>query len=120
MARKKHTEKELHWRKIVDRQAGSGLSIRQYCAKARISQPSFYAWRKKLLERGHDDPRGRQSRRRTDGQESDREFIRLQLRDSASAIEVIHPLGYRVRVSGEVNLTALRQVLEVLDGRGDG
>jgi hypothetical protein len=49
MARKKNTEKEAHCRKMVDRQAGSGLSIRQFCEKEGISQPSFYAWRKRLL-----------------------------------------------------------------------
>jgi hypothetical protein len=47
------------------------------------------------------------------------EFIPLTLRDSGGALEVIHPLGYRIRVHGEVNVTALRQVLDVLDGRGD-
>ena len=49
-----------------------------------------------------------------------REFISLRLRDSASALEVIHPLGYQVRVTGDVNLTTLRQVLQVLDERRDG
>ena len=120
MARKKNTERELHWRKIVDRQAGSGLSIRQFCAKEGITQPSFYAWRKRLGERKPDDRRARKPRRRTDELAHGREFISLELRDSASALEVIHPLGCQVRVIGEVNLTALRQVLEVLDGSGDG
>jgi transposase-like protein len=119
MSRKKNTEKELHWRKMVDRQVGSGLSIRRYCAKEGISQPSFYAWRKRLRERKHDGRQSGDSRRDTDGHGGDHDFIPLKLRDSASALEVIHPLGYQVRVTGEVNRTALRQVLEVLDGRGD-
>jgi hypothetical protein len=36
--------------------------------------------------------------------------------DSTAGLEVIHPLGYRVRVTGEVDITALRQVLAALDG----
>ena len=120
MARKKNTEKELHWRKLVDRQEGSGLSIRQFCEKERISQPSFYAWRKRLVESQTNARRTRKPGRRGDKLGNGREFIPLELGDSASALEVIHPLGYQVRVIGEVNLTALRQVLEVLDGRGDG
>jgi transposase len=120
MARKKNTEKELHWRKMVDRHAGSGLSIRQFCEKERISQPSFYAWRKRLLRGAPDARPARKPRRRTDKLGNGREFIPLRLRDSTSALEVIHPLGYQVRVTGEVNLTALRQVLEVLDERRDG
>ena len=117
MARKKNTEKELHWRKMVDRQADSGLSIRQFCEKEGISQPSFYAWRKRLVESQTNARRARKPGRGKLG--NGREFIPLRLRDSASALEVIHPLGYQVRVTGEVNLTALQQVLEVLDGRGD-
>ena len=120
MARKKNTERELHWRKIVDRQAGSGLSIRQFCAKEGISQPSFYAWRKRLREHKPDARRARKASRRTDELGHGREFISLRLRDSPGALEVIHPLGYQIRVTGEVNLSALRQVLEVLDGRGEG
>jgi len=119
MARKKNTEKELHWRKMVDRQADSGLSIRQFCEKEGISQPSFYAWRKRLVESQTNGRRTRKPGRRRDKLGNGREFIPLRLRDSASALEVIHPLGYQVRVTGEVNLTALQQVLEVLDGRGD-
>ena len=120
MTRKKNTDKELRWREIVNRQAGSGLSIRQYCANEGISQPSFYAWRKRLRDCKHDERVARSSSRRTDGLGDSRDFIPLELRAPASALEVIHPLGYQVRVTGEVDLMALRQVLEVLDGRGDG
>ena len=120
MARKKNTEKELHWRQMVDRQAGSGLSIRQFCEKEGISQPSFYAWRKRLLRGKPDARRARKPGRRRDKLGNGREFIPLRLRDSASALEVIHPLGYQVRVTGDVNLTTLRQVLQVLDERRDG
>jgi hypothetical protein len=49
-----------------------------------------------------------------------REFIPLTLLDSAAAWEVVHPLGYRVRVSGEVNAAALQCILGVLDGRVQG
>jgi transposase-like protein len=119
MAGKKNTEKELGWRRLLDRQAGSGLSIREYCAKEGISQPSFYAWRKRFRDR---DSVGRRGSKPSSSEKANvsSEFIPLRLRDSASALVLIHPLGYQVRVTGEVNLTALRQVLEVLDGRRDG
>lgn len=120
MARKKSAERELHWREILDRQAASGLSIGAFCREARISQPSFYAWRKKLRERENDGAQGRASMRRQEEPGTGPAFIPLKLRDSASSLEVIHPLGYRVRVSGEVNIRALRQVLDALDGRGNG
>jgi hypothetical protein len=39
--------------------------------------------------------------------------------DSVETLEVVHPLGCRVRVIGDVNPNALRQVIEILDERGD-
>ena len=45
-------------------------------------------------------------------------FIPLQLLDSAGTLDVIHPLGCQVRITGMVNAVALKQVLEVLDERG--
>ena len=42
MARRTRSEKELYWREMVNRQAVSGLSVRQFCSKERISEPSFY------------------------------------------------------------------------------
>ncbi len=46
--------KKLHrrgaglWRSIVAGQPGSGLSIAAYCRQRGISQPSFFAWRRRL------------------------------------------------------------------------
>ena len=45
------------------------------------------------------------------------EFIPLSVLDTPSVWEVVHPGGYRVRVSGEVNATALQCIVGVLDGR---
>jgi len=118
MARKKNTERELRWRRIVKRQAGSGLSIRQFCAKEGISQPSFYAWRRKLQEPASSGVRLRQSRRRVAEAGEKAMFIPLKLLESTQALEIIHPLGCQVRITGMVNAVALKQVLEVLDERG--
>lgn len=43
--------KERVWRRHVRRQARSKLSVREYCASAGISEPSFYAWRRELVRR---------------------------------------------------------------------
>jgi hypothetical protein len=45
-------------------------------------------------------------------------FVPLELLGAAQSLEIIHPLGYRVQIGGEVNPAALRQVIEVLDERG--
>jgi hypothetical protein len=41
----------------------------------------------------------------------------LKLLDAAAPLEIVHPLGYRIVVSGDVNPVALRRVIETLDER---
>ena len=43
--------KEHRWRELLGRQASSGLSVREFCRAERLSEPSFYAWRRTLAER---------------------------------------------------------------------
>jgi len=119
MHRKNGTERELRWREIVNRQAESGLSIREFCANEEVSEPSFYAWRKKFRERQNEGADARKPRRAPDDPHNRGLFVPLELIDAAETLEVVHPLGYRVRIIGDVNPSALRHVIEVLDGRGD-
>ncbi len=117
MARTTSVERVARWRGILRRQAGSGLSIRAFCEREGISQPSFFSLRRRLREAG-DEGVGSESRG-TGPAESDGEglFVPLQLVGSAASLEIWHPLGYRVRVTGEVSREALRQVMDVLDER---
>lgn len=117
MSKKNRGEKELHWREMVRRQTKSGLSIRRFCATEGISEPSFYAWRKRLRER-NSVTQPRKAGRRKDGRGQGRLFVPLQLVDAAATLEIVHPLGYRIQVTGDVNPVALRHVIETLDGRG--
>lgn len=119
MARKKTGQKEVHWRTVLKRQAGSGLSIRQFCLREGISPPSFYAWRRKLRKGARGEPELRESRRRSDAPPDGREFISLRVVDAVSSLEVIHPRGCRIRVTGDVDRSALQRVLDVLDERQD-
>ncbi|SRR5579875_750261 len=43
--------KEQHWRRLIQLWKNSGLTVRAFCARHQLSQPSFYAWRRELLER---------------------------------------------------------------------
>lgn len=52
MVRRKNGETERPWRDLVQRQAASGLSVRQFCEQQQILQRSFYAWRRRLRQRG--------------------------------------------------------------------
>ena len=117
MAGKNSVEKELLWREILSRRAGSDLSVREFCSTEGISEPSFYAWRRKLGERKN-GRRPRKARRRKDAPDNERLFVPLQLLDGSPTLEIIHPLGYRIQVSGDVSPVALRHVIEALDERG--
>ncbi len=55
MAHSRSAEKEAFWQMAVDEQQCSGLSIKAFCRQQGLSEPSFYAWRKKLQKR--DAPR---------------------------------------------------------------
>jgi hypothetical protein len=83
----------------------------------RLSEPSFYAWRKKLREPMRDGGRPPAASVRQDSDNGPL-FVPIKLPDSVPALEIIHPLGYRIQLSGEVNPIALRHVIETLDGRG--
>ena len=51
MAKWRSGEREAVWRGHVDRQTSSGLSVRRFCEENGLSEPSFYAWRRRLAER---------------------------------------------------------------------
>ena len=118
---KRNAQKEAYWRDMVKRQARSGLSVRRFCSEQDISEPAFYGWRKKLAQRDQEvvarSPRP--SKNGAANSDNGQAFIPLAVADSGHALEVVHPLGYRVRISGEVNAKSLRQVLAVLEERGE-
>jgi len=118
MAGRKNAEKELRWREMLKRHADSGISVREFCASEGVSEPSFYAWRKKLGTRKDDSARARPARRRKDRSDNGRLFVPLQVVDTAATLEIIHPLGYRIQVTGDVNPVALRRVIEAIDEGG--
>jgi hypothetical protein len=117
MSRKQNEETEKRWREILERQAGSGLLIRSFCAAEGLREPSFYAWRKRLGSRQANSARtvGKEVGREKGGGDHARLFVPLKLVDAATTLEIVHPLGYRIHVTGDVNPVALRHVIEALD-----
>lgn len=49
--RRQPSEKEEFWRFVLSQQIESGLSVRNFCNQEGLSEPSFYAWRRKIAER---------------------------------------------------------------------
>ena len=88
--KQRNPELERRWRELVTAQARSGLSVRAFCANRRISEPSFYGWRRELAERDA----SRQTAVPT--------FVPVQVLPSL-AIEVALPGGVTVRVPAGAN-----------------
>jgi hypothetical protein len=42
-------DRQWHWRKLIERQQGSGLSIVAFYAKERLNPASFHAWKRRIL-----------------------------------------------------------------------
>ena len=45
------SKREAYWRGVMTRFGKSDLTVRGFCAQERVSEPSFYAWRRVIRER---------------------------------------------------------------------
>ena len=114
--------KEGFWRRMIRQQARSGLSVRGWCRRHSLSEPSFYWWRRRLARSGKP---AHQSDPPATGAP---QFVPVRITaDQAGAansrperIEIILPGKTRVRVLGAVDRQALADVLAVLDSIGAG
>ena len=47
----RHSKPEPFWRDLIDRWKASGQSVAAFCNAQRVSEATFYAWRKRLAAR---------------------------------------------------------------------
>jgi transposase-like protein len=52
MARRTDASKQQRWLELIGLWQQSQLSVRAFCNRHRLSEPSFYAWRRVLRRRG--------------------------------------------------------------------
>ena len=95
------SRKEQHWRRLIQLWKSSGLTVRAFCARHHITQPSFYAWRRELQQRDATT------------------FVPVQVAtddqpDSSTPIEILLAGGRSVRITPGFDPATLRQVLAVL------
>ena len=50
------SDRAVHWRELLERQAQSELTVRDFCEFEGVSTASFYNWRRRLAERLDDAP----------------------------------------------------------------
>jgi hypothetical protein len=49
MATTSSADRQRHWRKVIERQQGSELSIVAFCAQKKLNPATFHAWKRRLF-----------------------------------------------------------------------
>jgi hypothetical protein len=112
--------KERLWREHVARQAAGGLTVRAYCERHALAEPSFYAWRRELARRDAAADRGG---RRSPERPSSRAVPFVQLKGPqdfpcpTAVIEIVLTGGTVVRVPRGADEGTLAAVLTTLRAR---
>ena len=90
------------WAERIAAQQRSGMSVKQFCKEQGLTEYSFYAWRKRLQEKG--PVRFALVERNA----------RRQERTAEAALELVLATGERLRIGTGVDTATLRAVLDVL------
>ena len=91
------------WVERIAAQQRSGISVKQFCKERGLTEYSFYAWRKRLQEKGPVFALVERSARRQD-------------RPTEAALELVLATGARLRIGAGVDAATLRTVLDALRG----
>ena len=118
MSRRPDPEKQRLWLDLVLRWRRSGLSVRAFCGRHRLSQPSFYLWRRTLRQRGllADEAGSAESAMAMPA------FVQVAVDpesafEASPAIELVLPQGCILRVRPRFDPELLRQLLALLQER---
>jgi transposase-like protein len=94
--------KAEEWAERIAAQRRSGISVKQFCKECGLTEYSFYAWRKRLREKG--SVRFALVERRGPRQELPAEAV----------LELVLTTGERLRIGAGVDGVTLRVVLDTL------
>ena len=141
MSGPRNVDRRSYWQSVFQKYADSSLSIRQFCRENGISQSTFFAWRKKLNKEPSlaNNGRVRTSQGRHSGKSRVKQpagvnnmspaarqadqptanpglsFVAVKLPAESEPVEVVHPLGYVLRIPSRANLDCLAQIFQILD-----
>ena len=113
--------KEKYWRRLVRQWRRSGLTPRAFCVDRRISESSFYGWRREIVRR--DAERGTTPKQVAGGQQSSGAaapaFVELAIGANSAllpaAIEVVVAERRVLRVRPGFDADLLRQLVRLLE-----
>jgi transposase len=114
MAQHVNAEKQRHWLDLLRLWQQSKLSVRAFCERHQLSEPSFYCWRRTLRQRGLLGTQAADDA----GHTQSPAFVQLSVGAAAVAaksIDVILTKGRRLRIRPGFDATTLRQLLRVLE-----
>lgn len=125
-------EKAEFWGFVISEHHKSGLSVREFCRREGVSEPSFYQWRKKLASAGSTDSSTRQAitanENRSpensipaflpvtvlDSHAPERNSTPGNLRPTNSIAEITTPGGYELRFSNATSYQLIADSLQAI------
>lgn len=123
--------KEQFWRDTVQRQQAGGLSIREFCARKRLTESAFYAWRAEIRRRDQELGPNRTPQRQRPAKRSRLRFLPVAVADhraasavnvavAQSSVEIALPSGIVLRLGAGCDRRTLRTVIgAVLRNHGE-
>ncbi len=135
--KRRDPKKEASWRRIICRQARSGVTVRAWCLDRQVSEATFHWWRRELARRDGepkkssrtgDQKKSTRPRVRKGGQPPTRlasaspAFVPVRVSSEAlpadgSPIAIVLPNGRCIRVRGPVDRQTLADVVASLEHR---
>ena len=98
MGRRQSDDRVTYWQGLISRQQKSGLSIAAFCRQEKVSEPSFFSWRRRLA-----------------GAATTPQFIPVALTAPPRAeFEIRLPGGESIVVPADFDQAALQRLLDVV------
>jgi transposase len=106
--RQRDKKKESFWRDALQRHARSGLSVRAFCQREKLSESGFYAWRQTIRQRDQ----------ASDQQFPAPTFVPARVTSPASSIVVELSGGCTLRLPESMAIDRIAQLVSALERRG--
>lgn len=118
MKRKQSDEKVQFWRRLLDEQPRSGMTVKAFCQQNHVSVPSFYSWRRKIEQ--HDSTVSQNQPGDHAGLVPVKVVAAVEQQPSddfrrVDCIEIITPAGFTLRVHRDVSAQDIDRLLEAIE-----
>jgi transposase-like protein len=110
---KRSQAREKHWREVIQEYEGSGMTVREFCAKRQMNESQLYFWKRELQRRDEAKRTARPAKREA--------MLPVEVVVDASKpmprIEILVDDSFRVAVEPGFDPHTLGEVLQVLEQR---